>query len=208
MNAPEHNGPTLIVPNSGKVHKKRYEQALSITGYMQPKQLEWLSMVAQQCKVIVEVGSWKGRSTTMISGFTRKVFCVDTWKGSEQQATSTKVDLTHTEVQEKGSETIFNEFKHNLKEDIDSGSVVIIRESSLTAFNTLKEMGIMADMVFIDGSHFSPIVDQDIQNYRQFVRSGGIFCGHDSTWADVRRALNKYVPGWKRGPGSIWWTMV
>jgi hypothetical protein len=79
---------------------------------------------------------------------------------------------------------------------------------SQDAFEYLKHNNIKADLIFIDGDHNHPIIDYDINHYKELLKVGGIFCGHDAhpAWPHVLEALNMYLPNWKHsGHGSIWY---
>jgi hypothetical protein len=57
--------------------------ALAIDGWMSEREVAWLAHMAAQHHRIVELGSWKGRSTRALGDNTPgTVWAVDTWAGS------------------------------------------------------------------------------------------------------------------------------
>jgi predicted O-methyltransferase YrrM len=178
------------------------EEALKIHGWMEPEELAWLAETASGCKKIIEVGSWKGRSTKAIAMSTPGiVYCVDTWEGSESE----RLD-SQREALTLGFNVMFGIFRANLSPEIAAGKVVPVVCDSKDAVARLVDLAGLIDMVFLDGDHEYEAVKRDIALYRPFVRPGGILCGHDY-WHDhagVIQAVNESVPMFKVAVRSIW----
>ncbi len=71
--------------------------------------------------------------------------------------------------------------------------IVWIEEYSDNALPHIKEP---LDMVYIDGNHYSPYVDNDIENYYKIVAEGGVISGHDYSWIgwpDVANAVHAFI---------------
>ena len=49
------------------------------------------------------------------------------------------------------------------------------------------------DIVFIDGDHTYAAVKADLEAWWPKVRAGGIFCGDDYAWSDVKRAVDAFA---------------
>lgn len=179
-------------------------QAGRIEGWMEIEELHWLGTAAADKQIIVEVGSWKGRSTKAMALSTKGViYAIDHWEGSEEERFSTQ-----NEAIRLGPELMLEIFKKNLAPEIEAGKVIPIQADSVDAIPLLKEKlaGRLADMVFIDGDHRYLPTKADIENYRPFVKPGGLLCGHDY-WHDhpgVVQAVNELVPGVAYGARSIW----
>jgi hypothetical protein len=69
-----------------------------------------------------------------------------------------------------------------------------------------------ADFLFIDADHSYDAVRQDIRDWFDFVRSGGIVAGHDygqPMWPGVKQAVDEVLAGWglkaNVGLGTVWW---
>ena len=180
------------------------EKALAIQGWMSPWELEWLCQMAATRTVIVEVGSWKGRSTKALAMSTPGVvYAIDHWKGSLGE-----LDKDHQEAVSRGSDWLYGVFRQNLEDEINRMKVVPIRSESSAAAPLLTGMlgHAQADMIFIDAEHSYEAACRDIALYRNFLRPGGLLAGHDYEpgGPGVIRAVNELVPGFSQGPGSIW----
>ena len=173
-----------------------------INGWMNDSELTWLAEKACQSSTIIEVGTYQGRTTKLLSRVCEgKVYVIEPWFGN--QYNSITCSWEWSEDAENSKEI----FYHNLKDEVASGKVEVLEMTSEEAIPVLKERGIIADMVFLDGDHSAPVIDHDIKEYLQFVRSGGVFCGHDAQndFPDVLNALNTNLHGWvQTGAGAIW----
>ena len=173
-------------------------------GWMNGQELEWLAREAAVRKTIVEIGSWKGRSSKALAGATQgKVFCVDHWRGNEELK-----DETYTEALKQTPDVIFREFSAHLADEIASGKAVPVRASSVEAVPILKGLlpGGKAEMIFIDGDHSYESVKRDIESVLPLLADGGLLCGHDyGVWPGVRQAVDEAFPGRVTGGVcSIW----
>lgn len=139
----------------------------------------------------VEVGSWKGRSTSFMgveilnSGKNIKLDCVDTFKGSAEHG-----DVDHYKL--------FYEFTRN----VESVRSVINRVhvmTSLEAAELYRDESL--DFVFIDASHDEANVFADCVAWYPKVRKGGIFGGDDyfyDCWPGVKAAVDRFLPQGKQ----------
>lgn len=181
------------------------QAADAIQGWMKIPELEWLAMTAESRKIIIEVGSWKGRSTKALAHSTPGVvYAVDHFAGSADERSS-----THAEASRRGHDAIYEEFRANLANEILVRRVVPVRSDSLEAIPLLQKLlgEKKADMIFIDCDHSCEAVKRDILAYRPLLAEGGILCGHDyeEGGPGVIRAVNELVPGFSRGAGTIWY---
>jgi Methyltransferase domain len=176
--------------------------ALGISGWMAPSELEWLAERASRCSCLVEVGSWLGRSTRALAeNTTGLVFAVDTWRGSAEH--QEQID------REFPGDLLFAQFTSNVS---GLSNVSILRAASLEAAALLAEAGIQPQMVFIDASHAYEDVCADILAWKPVVAPGGLLCGHDYCWDSVKQAVSELLPnaegfapeGWDEA--TIWYT--
>jgi predicted O-methyltransferase YrrM len=178
-------------------------EASKVDGYMAEDELRYLAEQAKKAIAIVEVGSWKGRSTKALAMATPGVvYAVDNWKGSPGG------DATELEAQAKGAENIFEEFKRNLAPEIAAGKVVVIHADHASAADVVRDRlgGNVADMVFIDGEHNYEAVKRDLLNFLPLVKQGGLMCGHDLCEAHpgVEKAVSEVLPEATVRALSIW----
>lgn len=134
--------------------------------------------------VVVEVGSWKGKSVAYFvvealnRGKSLSIHAVDTWKGSEE----------HTEYSEIKTDTLYELFLNNISPIKDMFSH--IRKPSLEAASDFEEDSI--DFVFIDAAHDYESVKADISAWITKVKPGGIIAGHDYLCEGVKKAVDEY----------------
>lgn len=146
-----------------------------IDGWMTVRELNWLYDEAKKADSVIEVGSWKGRSThALLSACKGEVIAVDHWHGSETEP-------AHKEAKDKD---IFKEFLDNCGNFKNLKSMVI---PSLEAAQTAPD----ADIIFIDASHEYNDVLSDIKAWEPKAKR--LICGHDYTgWPGVQRAATEY----------------
>jgi len=150
------------------------DKALKIDGWMAPEELQWLAEQAQKHHTIVEIGSFRGRSTRALADNTPGVvYAVDHWYGPMEFM------LAPWE-----REALFDEFLANMNGLIESKKVVPVRCNSMTV-----EIDAKPDMVFIDGDHSFESVVVDIEKWKGI---DGLLCGHDFSFETVREALAKF----------------
>jgi len=151
----------------------------NIQGWIAPDELQFLYDTAKDMKTIVEIGSYKGKSTLALLQSGNKVIAIDHWLGSK--------GLTM-----KGNE--YDEFIENTKgyDNLE----VIIGDSIISADKIDK-----VDMVFIDGDHTYEGVKRDINAWLPKTK---FLCGHDYDLPEVKQAVDDAfkIDGLT---GSIWW---
>jgi predicted O-methyltransferase YrrM len=183
-------------------------EADAIDGWMSIKELVWLAETASQSNVIVELGSWKGRSTKALAMATPGiVYAVDHWRGSSNERSG-----PHKEASDLGSSAFFEVFKQNLIQEIVLGKLVPVMEDSTVAVQ--KIMSVLGartiDLLFIDAEHTYQSVKRDIQNYLPLVSVGGIISGHDYSTAfpDIMKVVDELFGKDCKKHDSIWYHEV
>jgi predicted O-methyltransferase YrrM len=146
------------------------ELAKKVDGWMDPPDLDFLYNVASFVKEgdkIVEVGPWRGRSTTalVLGAKTKDITVVDKWEGTigeEEYFPTTGIPIRE-------------EFIANMKK---TGLVpAMIYEESWKGSERFADGSIT--LLFIDANHTEDFVYRDIISWLPKVRKGGIICGHD-----------------------------
>jgi hypothetical protein len=138
----------------------------------------------------VEIGSWKGKSSTymgveiMNSGKRIKFDCVDTWEGSKEHLDPQNVSY---EPLLKIPNGLYNEFIKNI-EPVKS-VINPIRMTSIEASKLYEDNSL--DFVFIDGAHDYFNVKQDIEHWLPKVKSGGYIAGDDYVWPPINMAVKE-----------------
>ena len=146
----------------------------SIPGWMRLGELNWLYLMAQIMDSIVEIGSWRGRSTdALLDGCKGTVWAVDHFKGNKE----------HTKEQRKDI------YKFFLKNVGHYKNLKVLKMSSLRAAKKFKDKSI--DMVFIDGGHEYKEVKADIEAW--LPKTKKLICGHDYYEEGVKRAVREIL---------------
>jgi len=160
-------------------------------------------------QTIVEVGSWLGASAIHMAkecrriGLMPKIYCVDTWLG----ATEFWTDAADTEErnlrQRNGYPQVYFDFLSNVVQARMQDIITPIPTTSTIGAKVLRHHGIIADLIYIDGSHDFEDVVQDIRSYAPLVRQGGILFGDDLNWPGVSAAVSQEI-GAVRTEGFFW----
>lgn len=155
-------------------------QALEIEGWMSESELMWLAERAAEHRLIVEIGSYLGRSTrAMLDNTDGILYAFDDWYGPRD---------VYLEKAER--EALYRHFIVNNQEHIDSRKLRPVKgEYKLDLWN-----GLNPDMVFIDGSHEACDVARDIQRWWPRLQDSGLICGHDVDQVGVYPVVMELLP--------------
>lgn len=170
------------------------ERARRIEGWMSEPELLWLAEQAEKHKVIVEIGSYLGRSTRALADNTPgAVYALDDWYGPR--------DFELTAEQRRLIPLRFCDHMHGLL--LTKVRPVVVDHANLC-------VDIRPDMVFIDGDHEYGNVLRDIQYWKHMLSSGGLLCGHDwDVFPGVNQAVTELLPGASVAPNTnIWYAEI
>ncbi len=166
--------------------KEKIKKIVSqVGGWLTDGEGELLYDLAKKCQnkgAIVEVGSWKGKSTIWLGKGSRvgnnvKIYAIDPHTG----------DRGHRH--RYGKVWTYEEFKKNIrKAKIDDLVIPIIKTSE----EAVKEINEPVELIFIDGSHKYEDVKLDFELWFPKVINKGIMAFHDS---DGRYGPTKVVKG-------------
>jgi hypothetical protein len=180
--------------------------ALDIEGWMSDEELDWLHSHALNNPVIVEIGSWKGRSTyALADGCPGVLYFVEHFEGSINELHN--VEYYGQLFVPDGPTAVRSALLDNLDRFVASGKAFLIEAKSVEAAAFLGPvfMHRPPTMVFIDGDHSREGCSTDILAWRKYFKKPGLLCGHDCDHVGVREAIDEFVPGWQHGAGSIWY---
>ena len=121
---------------------------------------------------VLEVGSWKGLSTSILAKVAQEnagiVYCVDTWQGNEGAGGAHK---------QARARDVFSIFRSNMKILGFSGCVYPLYMNSAAAFEILKDNSF--DVIFVDADHRYNAVIADVRACLCKIKPGGVICGDD-----------------------------
>ncbi len=149
-----------------------------VTGFMVPGQEEYLFNKVKslpQDAVIVEIGSFQGRSTVAMAyacvGTNRKIYSIDTWDGNDS-------DFSERQF--------FEIWQQNVQTNNLGQYVLPLRGYSHDVLEQWQNLagGQAIDFIFIDGSHQYADVLKDFELSFPLVKDGGWIAFHDviNTW--------------------------
>lgn len=171
-------------------------KARAVGGWMTESELLWLAQQAQTREVIVELGSYLGRSTRALADHSPGlVYAIDDWFGPRDKPST----LTR-----ENRAFLFDMFKWNVR-DLGEDKLRILR-----CDHKHIPIEIQPDMVFIDGGHEYGNVCYDIQYWMPRLKSGGLLCGHDydPNFPDVIKAVSELVPNYRVASGTAIWYCI
>lgn len=147
-----------------------------VPGWLTDEEGEALYELARRCEgrgVIVEIGSWKGKSTICLARGSRagnsvRVYAVD----------------PHADYR-------FGDFKANVERAGVGDLVTPIASLSQAAADDFDEP---IELLFVDGSHEEHLVREDFAKWVPKVVDGGWVAFHDTTWTPgPRRVVGELV---------------
>lgn len=161
-----------------------------INGFMSREELSWLMGLASRSNIGIELGSLRGRSSRgLAAAIGEVVICVDRWNG-----------------------TLMQEFKDNLKYEIDIKKCVPVRgDTQQTATVEAVQAvlaGRLADFVFLDSSHEYEQTLKEIALYKPLIAKGGTLCGHDyhnPKYPGLTKAIDETFGTHKNPVGMLWY---
>jgi len=153
---------------------------------------------------IVEVGTWKGLSTTTMAsickeqGFTNvDIIAIDTWLGAPEFWTWGLDDQTRYGSLKcnNGYPSVFYTFTKNVKKLGYHDCIAPLPISSGQGADVLKHYKIMADVIYVDAAHEYEPVLADIKAFYPLLKEGGTMIGDDYVhgWPGVVKAVQEFT---------------
>lgn len=156
-----------------------------VDGFLTNREGEALYKLASICRngVIVEIGSWKGKSTIWLG------------KGAREAGAKTIYAIDHhvgsQEHQGEGPPVwTFKEFENNIRKAGLDDIVTPLVKTSVEARPLVKDP---IDLLFIDGAHDYDSVKQDFRLWSPAVKNEGRVAFHDTPWPGVGRVVSEVL---------------
>src|ERR1051325_188661 len=159
----------------------------SVDGWLHPKEARLLYRLASECKgrgAIVEIGSWKGKSTICLArgslaGGKAKINAIDPHTGSPEHS------------KQFGEVWTFDEFRRNIE---NAGMTEQVTPHVDFSDAVAKKFNEPVELIFIDGLHEYEGVKTDFDSWFPKVIEHGTIAFHDTTcWDGVRKCVSKDV---------------
>ena len=159
--------------------------ANKIDGYLSDKEGEFLYKTAENCKeggVIVEIGSWKGKSPVYLAkgskaGNNIVIYTIDPHQGTQDHRDHKIINT-------------FNEFKRNIKE---AGVDDIVEPIIKTSKEASKDWNKPIKFLWIDGDHSYEMVRLDFKLWSPHLLKGGIIAFHDAVSGGPKKVVCDFV---------------
>lgn len=161
--------------------------ANKIEGWLSEKEGKLLYNLARNCKgngIIVEIGSWKGKSTIFLGNGSKNgkkinIYAIDSHTGSSEHK------------KRYGEIWTYKEFKKNIKDAKVNDLIIPIIKTSEEAAKTFNKP---IELIFIDGAHEYKLVKLDFDLWFPKVINGGIIAFHDTIgWDGPKKIVTNYV---------------
>ncbi|WP_020375385.1 class I SAM-dependent methyltransferase [Sulfobacillus thermosulfidooxidans] len=159
--------------------------------------------------VVVELGSWKGRSTAWMAAALAdqnsagKIICVDTWRGTPSEKEHAQLLANYHPDQ------LFEEFLHNMEHLGLRDWIVPLRMTTIEgakAWPSEQPIGLL----FIDADHDYYAVRRDFELWSGYVKEGGLIVFDDvPNWPGPTRLISELPSWWKHvGYSDNQWIVI
>jgi hypothetical protein len=157
---------------------------------------------AQENDILVEVGSFLGKSTCYMLEEIEKsrkklqFYCIDNWNLEKDDQFHIDAEMPWGElyidfIKRLGKHAFYDFFIHNIK--FCPGGNNLTKTIQSYSWDAAKEFeNNSCYFVFIDAGHSYESVRQDLKAWYPKVKNNGIFAGHDLISKDIQRALIEF----------------
>jgi len=154
---------------------------------------------------IVEIGSWKGKSTFCLAKGLKNgtIYAIDPFNADGENESKNIYD------KQKGVKPLMEQFITNMKHQNLIDKIKILKGYSSQFLHEFSQI----DFLFIDGDHSIEGCDYDFINYSPFLKKGGYIAFHDfypdrndlgPTWVIKNRINNNPSYKFHRQYDSLW----
>lgn len=152
--------------------------------------------------VIIEVGTWKGKSAIMMGNICRdqgfknaSIVTVDTWLGAPEFWTHGLNGIERDLFRVNGYPSVFYTFTKNVKQQGLESIIAPFPISSIQGAHVLTYYQVKADLIYVDAAHEYDAVLADLRAYLPLLKHTGVLCGDDysNAWPGVMKAVNQFA---------------
>ena len=180
----------------------------NIDGWLTEKEAFGLNYVAKRLSVkstVVEIGSWKGKSTFCIAKGLRDgmIYAIDPFNAEGEEGSK------EIYAESKGEKPLIEQFDDNMCKYGVESKVKTLKGYSKEFINEFSTI----DFLFIDGDHSIEGCDFDYMNFSPFISKGGYLAFHDyypdrdelgPTWVIKNRVLKSEEFKFHKQFDSLW----
>jgi predicted O-methyltransferase YrrM len=164
----------LLPPDVEAVIEKAWQKVRNVPGYLLEEEARFLGLLAACAPgpgVIVEIGSFKGKSTVMLASIAQR-YGLGPVVAIDPHTTTAPTDP----VIPKGSST-FDEFKDSLR---TAGVEAQVEAHRACSRDVAKGWSRPIRMLWIDGDHTYAGAKEDFDGFAPFLCEGGFVAVHDA----------------------------
>lgn len=187
--------PALVFQDLGEGEAVKSEVYTDIQGWTTPDILriydEQLTGFGRSKAVVVELGTWKGRSAIyMASEIKRRhknvdFYTIDTWEGNADEP-----DMQELIKDANARGGLYQEFIRNINR---TGVADYIKPLRMTTVEGAKQFADHSvDFIYIDAGHSYDCVLADLESWYKKLKPGSCAAGHDIARDSVRRAVKDF----------------
>ncbi len=161
----------LIGTDSGKNKLQHYQ---TIEGWLTPNEANGLYEISSMLPmegIVLEIGSWKGKSTWCIAQGLKKgtINCIDPFNAAGEEGSKEIYEKT------KRNTSLLDQFQHNMKGISPNVKIITHKGYSNEFVDAIHNI----DFLFIDGDHSIEGCRFDFDNFEKDVKVGGYLAFHD-----------------------------
>jgi hypothetical protein len=179
MTAPD-SGIAQAVP-MGPIPDRKPSTGVPLHGWLDRGTARLLCSAGNQhTKVIIELGSWLGRSALLLAGAYPRatIYCIDIWRGYADAMPEKEAPLLYDAFLE-------HTWPHR-------GRIIPIRSDTVEGMRGLARSGVKADVVYIDADHSTEGCLRDLRTAFELF-GGAKLVGDDWRWPTVRKAVRSFA---------------
>ena len=151
--------------------------------------------------LVIEVGTWKGKSAVTVAGWLKSlkvpsvIVCVDTWLGSTEHITDPGGSQFVADLKPRnGYPQLYYTFLNNVVCSGHEDMIIPFPNTSENAAVVFAQLGIKADLIYVDASHEHDAALRDFRAYWPLVSDrGAMICDDFLSWPGVTSALGHFV---------------
>ncbi len=152
-------------------------------------------------RLVIEVGTWKGRSAITIAGWLKglgvpaAIVCVDTWLGSTEHITDPAASQFAADLKlRNGYPQLYYTFLNNVVCSGHRDMIIPFPNTSENAAVVLSKLGVKADLIYVDAAHEYDAALRDFRTYWPLVgEHGALICDDFLSWPGVTSAFGQFV---------------
>jgi hypothetical protein len=149
--------------------------------------------------LIIEIGSWKGRSAIHMAKLTKKynfpaeILCIDTFLGSPQMWINKDDKNFYKSLKIKnGYPQVYNTFLNNIHFAKVEDLITPLPIDSYTAIEVLAFHKIFSNFFYIDGGHEYATIKSDLNNIKVIMKDDATIILDDFRWRGVNKAAKEF----------------